>query len=275
MEMSSKATDVMKPIYGSTVPVLKGEKFSMRILEPLAVTLKEFLNSYTENENKEMQGLFESYGRDVQEGAILSKIFLSLYEDVDEDRNKIRMAATLMEKFVFEVEVARPWENWDSTSKIIKDGNYMIFKNQVSILKDLLFKDEDFSNRSRLKVRNFKIKFVIARLAKLVRAHFGLQADLDVLVDLNLAGLVVPFAKQLVVKDSKELAIIEKNGETNSTQKKVDKLQQTITKLDETIKELGKKKHAFEKKKHALDNKKQKNALVKKKQALEKKRQEQ
>ncbi|XP_028127633.1 acid beta-fructofuranosidase-like isoform X3 [Camellia sinensis] len=29
---SSKATDVMKPIYGSTVPVLKGEKFSMRIL---------------------------------------------------------------------------------------------------------------------------------------------------------------------------------------------------------------------------------------------------
>ncbi|CAL5344366.1 unnamed protein product [Camellia sinensis] len=29
---SSKATDVMKPIYRSTVPVLKGEKFSMRIL---------------------------------------------------------------------------------------------------------------------------------------------------------------------------------------------------------------------------------------------------
>ncbi|GMP87053.1 hypothetical protein CsSME_00039596 [Camellia sinensis var. sinensis] len=171
------------------------------VKEPLAVTLKEFLDSYTENENKEMHGLFESYGRDVQEGAILPKIFLSLYEDVDEDRNKI----------------------------------------------------------------HFKIKFAIARLAKLVRAHFGLQADLDVLVDLNLAGLVVPFAKQLVVKDSKELAIIEKNGETNSTQKKVDKLQQTITKLDETIKEL-------EKKKHALDNKKQKNALVKKKQALEKKR---
>ncbi|KAI7986942.1 DNA topoisomerase 2 [Camellia lanceoleosa] len=32
---SSKATDVMKPIYGSTVPMLKGEKFSMRILHNL------------------------------------------------------------------------------------------------------------------------------------------------------------------------------------------------------------------------------------------------
>ncbi|CAL5352032.1 unnamed protein product [Camellia sinensis] len=245
--------------------------------------------------------------RDLQGRVVHPKIFLSLYKDDDEDKNKIRTAATLMEKFVFEVEVSRPWENWDSTSKIIKDGNYMIFKNQVSILKDLLFKDEDFSNRSRLSkkvntlfimmvceaihsMRNtkavdittsllltwfhsfalaqyadFKIKFVIAHLAKLVRAHFGLQADHDVPIDLNLTGLVVPIAKQLVVKDSKELTIIEKIGETNSTRKKVDKLQQIITRLDETIKELEKKKHAFEKKKHALDNKKQKNALVKKK----------
>ncbi|CAL5420943.1 unnamed protein product [Camellia sinensis] len=247
--------------------------------------------------------------RDVQEGVVHPKIFLSLYKDEDEDKNKIHIAATLMEKFVFEVEVSRPWENCDSTTKIIKDENYMIFKNQVSILKDLLFKDEDFSNRSRLSKKvntlfimmvceaihsicntkavdittsllltwfhsfalaqyaNFKIKFVIARLVKLVRAHFGLQANHDVPIDLNLAGLGVPIAKQLIVKDSKELTIIEKNGETNSTRKKVDKLQQIITRLDETIKEL-------EKKKHALDNKKQKNALVKKKQALEKKRQE-
>ncbi|KAI7988062.1 hypothetical protein LOK49_LG13G00091 [Camellia lanceoleosa] len=121
---------------------------------------------------------------------------------------------------------------------------------------------------------DFKIKFVVARLAKLVHAHFGLQADLNVLVDPNLARLVVPTTKQLLLKDSKELTVIEKNGETDNTRKKVDELKETITKLDETIKELEKKKHAFEKKKHALDNKKQKNALVKKKQALEKKRQD-
>ncbi|KAL7190023.1 hypothetical protein ACSBR1_039633 [Camellia fascicularis] len=46
-----------------------------------------------------------------------------------------------------------PWENWDSTSTVIKDGNYMILKNQVSTLKDLFSKYGDFSNRLRLSTK--------------------------------------------------------------------------------------------------------------------------
>ncbi|GMQ07520.1 hypothetical protein CsSME_00051675 [Camellia sinensis var. sinensis] len=78
---------------------------------PLVVTLKEFLDSFTENENEEVQGLSESYRRDVREGAILPKIFPSLYEGVDEDKNKKIRMAVAMEKFISEVEVAMPWEN--------------------------------------------------------------------------------------------------------------------------------------------------------------------
>ncbi|XP_028108208.1 acid beta-fructofuranosidase-like [Camellia sinensis] len=43
---SSKATDVMKPIYRSTVPVLKGEKFSMRILSIAALKRGAYLLKY-------------------------------------------------------------------------------------------------------------------------------------------------------------------------------------------------------------------------------------
>ncbi|KAI7987669.1 hypothetical protein LOK49_LG13G00103 [Camellia lanceoleosa] len=222
-----------------------------------------------------------------------------------------KVSARVMKKPVFEVDVAMPWENWDSTSKV-KDGNYMILENQVSILKVLFSKYGDFSNRSRLSTKaimlfimtvceavynmcntkvadittsllltwfhsfalaqyaNFEIMFVIARLTKLVRAHFGLQADHDVPVDLNLAGLSVQIAKQLAVIDSKALAIVKQDGETDDLRKKVDSMQQTISKLDEAIQELENNKQAIGKKKQALGKKKQKHALEKEKEALEK-----
>ncbi|KAF5941231.1 hypothetical protein HYC85_022398 [Camellia sinensis] len=278
--------------------------------EPPALTLKEFLDSFSEDENKEVKGVFEAYRRDVRgETGIFKNIKNS---ELRRSAHLDKVSAQVMKKLDFEVDVAMPWENWDSTSKVIKDGNYMILENQVSILKVLFSKYGDFSNRSRLSTKaimlfimtvceavynmcntkvvdittsllltwfhsfalaqyaNFEIMFVIARLTKLVRAHFGLQADHDVPVDLNLAGLSVQIAKQLAVIDSKALAIVKQDGETDDLRKKVDSMQLTISKLSEAIQELENNKQAIEKKKQALGKKKQKHALEKEKEALEK-----
>ncbi|GMP87052.1 hypothetical protein CsSME_00039595 [Camellia sinensis var. sinensis] len=198
------------------------------------------------------------------------------------------MTKVLMEKFVSEVDVTMPWENWNSTSKVIEDGKYLILENQVSILKALVSKYKDFINRSILSTKatmmlfimtvceagysmcstealdittsllltwfdsfalaqyaNFEIKFFIARLMKLVPAYFGLQANHDVHVHLNLAGLDVQVAEQLAVVDSKELVIIEQDGETDDPRKKTNSMPPTIIKLDKAIEELEKKKQAF------------------------------
>ncbi|KAI7988066.1 hypothetical protein LOK49_LG13G00095 [Camellia lanceoleosa] len=288
------------------------EKWSKHenVEEPPALTLKEFLDSFSEDENKEVKGFFEAYRRDVRgETGIFKNIKNS---ELRRSAQLDKVSARVMKKLVFEVDVAMPWENWDSTSKVIKDGNYMILENQVSILKVLFSKYGDFSNRSRLSTKaimlfimtvceavynmcntkvvdittsllltwfhsfalaqyaNFEIMFVIARLTKLVRAHFGLQADRDVPVDLKLAGLSVQIAKQLAVIDSKALAIVKQDGETDDLRKKVDSMQLTISKLDEAIQELENNKQAIGKKKQALGKKKQKHALEKEKEALEK-----
>ncbi|GMQ07519.1 hypothetical protein CsSME_00051674 [Camellia sinensis var. sinensis] len=273
--------------------------------EPPALTLKEFLDSFSEDENKEVKGVFEAYRRDVRgETGIFKNIKNS---ELRHSAHLDKVSARVMKKLVFEVDVAMPWENWDSTSKVIKDGNYMILENQVSILKVLFSKYGDFSNRSRLSTKaimlfimtvceavynmcntkvvdittsllltwfhsfalaqyaNFEIMFVIARLTKLVCAHFGLQADHDVPVYLNLAGLSVQIAKQLAVIDSKALAIVKQDGETDDLRKKVVSMQLTISKLDEAIQELENNKQAIGKKKQALGKKKQKHALEKNK----------
>ncbi|GMP87055.1 hypothetical protein CsSME_00039598 [Camellia sinensis var. sinensis] len=179
-----------------------------KVEEVRALLSKEFLDSFTEDENKEVvQG---------EKG----KILLCLYEDRD------RM-----------IEVTLPWENWDSTSKVIEDGNYMILENRVSILEALLSKYGDLSKSSRLgtkatmsftmtvceaahdmcstKIRDittsqfliwllsftlaqyagFEIQFVIACLTKLVRTHFGLQADDDIRIELELAKMGLTIMK--------------------------------------------------------------------------------
>ncbi|CAL5423508.1 unnamed protein product [Camellia sinensis] len=120
-----------------------------KVEELRALTLKEFLDSFTEDENKEVQGLFKAYERSVQ--GEKGKILLCLYQDEDEDEdedNKTDMIKVLMKKFVSGVTL--PWENWDSTSKVIDDGNNMILENQVSILEVLLSKFGNFSKSSRL-----------------------------------------------------------------------------------------------------------------------------
>ncbi|KAL7190024.1 hypothetical protein ACSBR1_039634 [Camellia fascicularis] len=197
------------------------------------------------------------------------------------------MIKVLMKKFVSEVEVTLPWENWDSTSKVIEDGNYMILENRVSILEALLSKYRDLSKSSRLGTKatmlftmtvceavhdmcstkigdittsqlliwllsftlaqyaGFEIQFVIARLTKLVHTHFGLQADYDIPIDLELAKMGVPIATQLSVVDSKELTNIEQDGETDDDLWKKVSLQLTIMKLDEAIEDLKKKKQAL------------------------------
>ncbi|CAL5360972.1 unnamed protein product [Camellia sinensis] len=91
----------------------------------------------------------------------------------------------------------------------------------------------------------FEIQFVIARLTKLVHAHFGLQADDDIPIDLELAKMGVPIATQLSVVDSKELSNIEQDGETDGDLWKKVSLQLTIMKLDEAIEDLKKKKQAL------------------------------
>ncbi|KAL7189948.1 hypothetical protein ACSBR1_039561 [Camellia fascicularis] len=197
------------------------------------------------------------------------------------------MIKALMKKFVSEVEVTLPWENWDSTSKVIEDGNYMILENRVSILEALLSKYRDLSKSSRLGTKatmlftmtvceavhdmcstkigdittsqlliwllsftlaqyaGFEIQFFIARLTKLVHTHFGLQADYDIPIDLELAKMGVPIATQLSVVDSKELTNIEQDGETDDDLWKKVSLQLTIMKLDEAIEDLKKKKQAL------------------------------
>ncbi|KAI7988065.1 hypothetical protein LOK49_LG13G00092 [Camellia lanceoleosa] len=197
------------------------------------------------------------------------------------------MIKVLMKKFVSEVEVTLPWENWDSTSKVIEDGNYMILENRVSILEALLSKYRDLSRSSRLGTKatmlfimtvceavhdmrsnkigditasqlliwllsftlaqhaGFEIQFVIARLTKLVHTHFGLQADYDIPIDLELAKMGVPIATQLSVVDSKELSNIEQDGETDDDLWKKVSLQLTIMKLDEAIEDLKKKIQAL------------------------------
>ncbi|KAL7168607.1 hypothetical protein ACSBR2_038943 [Camellia fascicularis] len=255
------------------------EEWSMhgKVEELRALTSKEFLDSFTEDENKEVSVQGEK-----------GKILLCLYEDGDKDEyDKIDMIKVLMKKFVSEVEVTLPWENWDSTSKVIEDGNYMILENRVSILEALLSKYRDLSKSSRLGTKatmlftmtvceavhdmcntkiggittsqlliwllsftlaqyaGFEIQFVIACLTKLVHTHFGLQADDDIPIDLELAKMGVPIATQLSVVDSKELTNIEQDGETDDDLWKKVSLQLTIMKLDEAIEDLKKKKQAL------------------------------
>ncbi|KAL7194235.1 hypothetical protein ACSBR1_034613 [Camellia fascicularis] len=247
LKLSTKANTLFMMI----IHILE-EEWSMhgKVEELRALTLKEFLDSFIEDENK------EAYKRSVQ--GEKGKILLCLYEDRDKDEyDKIDMIKVLMKKFVSEVEVTLPWENWDSTSKVIEDGNYMILENRVSILEALLSKYGDLRKSSRLGTKatmlftmtvceavhdmcstkigdittsqlliwllsftlaqyaGFEIQFVIARLTKLVRTHVGFQADDDIPIDLELAKMGVPIATQLSVVDSKELTNIEQDGETD------------------------------------------------------------
>ncbi|KAL7194237.1 hypothetical protein ACSBR1_034615 [Camellia fascicularis] len=133
---------------------LKHEK----VEESVVLTLKEFLDSFTEDENKEVQGLFEAYRRDVRgESCILPKILNpNTYLGFEERMNYAhldKVSAWIVKKYVSRVEVAMPWEKWDTTSKVIKDGNYMILENQIPILKALFSKYKDFSSGSRLSTK--------------------------------------------------------------------------------------------------------------------------
>ncbi|XP_028057044.1 uncharacterized protein LOC114261035 [Camellia sinensis] len=219
--------------------------------ESPVLTLKEFLDSFTEDENKEVQGLFKEYRWDGESG-ILPRIlgFGDSYAHLD------KVSTWILKKYVSRVEVAMPWEKWDTTSKVIKDGHFMILENQISILKALFSKYKGFSIGSRLSTKatmlfvmtvcealhsmcntkvmdittsllltwfnsfafaqyaGFEILFVTDHLIKLVRAHFGFQVGHDVLVDLSLAECNVQITKQHTGIDSKDIAIIEEDEES-------------------------------------------------------------
>ncbi|KAI7998917.1 hypothetical protein LOK49_LG10G03011 [Camellia lanceoleosa] len=225
--------------------------------ESLVLTLKEFLDSFTEDENKEVQGLFKAYIWDVREkSGSLPRIlgFGDSYAYLD------KVSTWILKKYVSRVEIAMPWEKWDTTSKVIKDGHFMILENQISILKALFSKYKDFSIGSRLSTKatmlfvmticeaihsmcntkvmdittsllltwfnsfafaqyaGFEILFVIDHLTKLVRAHFGFQVGHDVLITKQHTGI-----------DSKDIAIIEEDEES------IDSKELAITEEDKEI----------------------------------------
>ncbi|CAL5423502.1 unnamed protein product [Camellia sinensis] len=232
---------------GGELHLIEEMKISTKI-EP-ALTLKEFLDLFIKDENKEVQGIFESYKRDDED------------EDEDED-NKIGMTKVLMEKFVSEVDVTMPWENWNSTSKVIEDGKYLILENQVSILKALFSKYKGFINRSILSTKamvlfimtvceavhnmcSTEVLDITTSLLVTWFDSFALAQYADFEIKFFIARLDIQVAEQLAVVDSKELVIIEQDGETNDLRKKTDSMQLTIIKLDKAIEELEKKKQAF------------------------------
>ncbi|CAL5420932.1 unnamed protein product [Camellia sinensis] len=217
--------------------------------ESLVLTLKDFLDSFTENENKEVQGLFEAYRRDVRgESGILPKILnpntILGFEEGYNDAHLDKVSAWIVKKYVSRVEVAMPWEKWDTTSKYVKpytacfqvghdvlvDFNLaeyiaQITKQQAGIdSKDIAIIEEDEES-----VDSEELTII--------------EEDEEIVDSEELA--IIEEDEEMV--DSEELAIIE-DEETHYLREKVDSMQLTIIKLDEAIKDLEKKKQALLKK---------------------------
>ncbi|KAI7997760.1 hypothetical protein LOK49_LG10G03009 [Camellia lanceoleosa] len=224
-----------------------------KVEESLALTLTEFLDSFTKDENEEVQGLFKAYIWDVRDK---SSTFPKILGFGDSYAHLDKVSTWILRKYVSRVEIAMPWGKWDTTSKVIKDGHFMILENHISILKALFSKYTNFNIESRLSTKatmlfvmticeaihsmcntkvmdittsllltwfNYfafaqyagsKILFVTDHLTKLVRAHFGFQVGHDVLVDLSLAECNVQITKQHTGIDSIDISIIEEDEES-------------------------------------------------------------
>ncbi|GMP74018.1 hypothetical protein CsSME_00031558 [Camellia sinensis var. sinensis] len=176
-------------------------------IEPTSLTLKQFLDLFKGDENKEVQGVFDAYRRDSQGDS----------SDNPKDSLYLDEASSEIMKIL------------NSTSRLFKVGNYMILGNLAPILGTLFGKYGNFSGMSNLspkakmlyimtvcdavnsmwstKVKDittnlllswfhcfmlghyvgFEIQFAFGHLMRVVRSHFGLQADVS--TDLTLAKL--------------------------------------------------------------------------------------
>ncbi|CAL5345268.1 unnamed protein product [Camellia sinensis] len=250
-----------------------------QVEEPTSLTLKQFLDSFNGDENKEVQGVFDAYRRDSQ-GDSSDNPKDSLY--LDESTTEI------MKILVSKNQVTMPWENWNSTSKLIKVDDYMILENLAPILGTLFGKYGDFSGMSNLspkakmlyimtvcdavnsmlstKVKNitknvllswfhcfmlghfagFEIQFASGRLTRVVRSHFGLQADVS--TDLTLAKLDEEIGEQRALLDSKEIIASEQDREIDKLRERIASMQLTSTKVHKEIAELHKKIKTLEEK---------------------------
>ncbi|CAL5345264.1 unnamed protein product [Camellia sinensis] len=253
-----------------------------QVEEPTSLTLKQFLDSFNGDENKEVQGVFDAYRRDSQGDS----------SDNPKDSLYLNKASTeIMKILVSKNQVTMPWENWNSTSKLIKVDNYMILENLAPILGTLFGKYGDFSGMSTLspkakmlyimtvcdavnsmlsaKVKDittnllltwfhcfmlghyagFEIQFAFGRLTRVVRSHFGLQADVS--TDLTLAKLDEEIGEQRALLDSKEIIDSEQDREIDKLRERIASMQLTSTKVHKEITELHKKIKTLEEK-HAI-----------------------
>ncbi|XP_028122544.1 uncharacterized protein LOC114319692 [Camellia sinensis] len=290
----------------------ESHKCASEVEEPPSQILEEFLDSFKGDETKEAQGVFEDYNRASQRGA--QGVFegynrarqRGVFKDYDRESQrgstKYRLylgevTTQVMKMLVSKNKITKmPWENWNSTSKLIKVNNYMILENLASILKALFGKYGDFIGKSGLsrKVKmlyimtvcdaidsmcntkvvditanvlvsrfhsfmlgqyaGFEIEFAFDRLKRVVRAHFGLQAN-NIPIDPNCVRLFVEIAKHgdpptgAAIDSKEELAVIEQDGGTNELNEMVvSSMKLAIIKLDEEIREVEK----IVKEKHAL-----------------------
>ncbi|CAL5409094.1 unnamed protein product [Camellia sinensis] len=250
-----------------------------QVEEPTSLTLKQFLDSFNGDENKEVQGVFDAYRRDSQ-GDSSDNPKDSLYLD--------EASTEIMKILVSKNQVTMPWENWNSTSKLIKVDDYMILENLAPILGTLFGKYGDFCGMSNLspkakmlyimtvcdavnsmlstKVKNitknvllswfhcfmlghfagFEIQFASGRLTRVVRSHFGLQADVS--TDLTLAKLDEEIGEQRALLDSKEIIASEQDREIDKLRERIASMQLTSTKVHKEIAELHKKIKTLEEK---------------------------
>ncbi|CAL5409090.1 unnamed protein product [Camellia sinensis] len=253
-----------------------------QVEEPTSLTLKQFLDSFNGDEKKEVQGAFDAYRRDSQ-GDSSDNPKDSLYLD--------KASTEIMKILVSKNQVTMPWENWNSTSKLIKVDDYMILENLAPILGTLFGKYGDFSGMSNLspkakmlyimtvcdavncmlstKVKDittnlllswfhcfmlghyasFEIQFAFGRLTRVVRSHFGLQANVS--TNLTLAKLDEEIGEQRALLDSKEVIDSEQDREIDKLRERIASMQLTSSKVHKEIAELHKKIKTLEEK-HAI-----------------------
>ncbi|CAL5443999.1 unnamed protein product [Camellia sinensis] len=279
------ASEIMR-ILGEEWLEQEGHRVASEAEEPPSLVLKDFLSSFIVDETNEAQGVFEHYRRDSQRYIAADP---KKFQNLDQTTMQIMKMLVLKNKVTI-----MPWENWNSTSKLIKVNDYMILEKLAPILKALLEKYGYFIGNSGLsrKVKmlyimtvcdaihsmcntkvldvtanllvcwfryfmlgpfaGFEIEFAFDLLMKVVRAHFGLQANI-IAVDPNFSGLFVDTAKQYdppadaAIDSVEELTVIEQDGETNELIEKVVFMKLDKIKLDEEIRKLDKEIRELEK----------------------------
>ncbi|KAI7985751.1 hypothetical protein LOK49_LG14G01868 [Camellia lanceoleosa] len=157
------ASEIMR-ILGEEWSEEESHKRASEVEEPPSQILEEFLDSFEGDETKEAQGVFEDYNRASQRGA--QGVFKDYDRESQRGSTKYRLYLGEVTTQVMKMLVSKnkitimPWENWNSTSKLIKVNNYMILENLAPILKALFGKYGDFVGKSGLS-RKVKMLYIM------------------------------------------------------------------------------------------------------------------